>query len=74
MLEDYTGLMDGYCVMAMAPISEDGKALSYVDTDKVFSLIESNANGYTTENEEYILVEDAVSYVKIGIYRGRLEE
>lgn len=70
MLEDYNGVMDGYCVMAMAPISEDGQALGYVDVNKVFGLIESNANGVTNENEEYILVEDAISYVKIGIYRG----
>lgn len=70
MLEDYNGVMDGYCVMAMSPVSEDGQALGYVDVNKVFGLIESNANGVTNENEEYILVEDAISYVKVGIYRG----
>ena len=69
MLEDVIGLDDGWCIISLSPVDEDGQTSRYADTAQICRNIESNANGWTADNEEYILVEDAVGFVKIGIHR-----
>lgn len=68
-LEDVIGLDDDYCIISLAPVDEDGMAAVYADIGRICNYIDRNSNGYTKDNEEYILTEDAVGYVKLGVHR-----
>ena len=68
-LEDVIGLDDSYCIISLAPVDEDGTAAVYADIGRICNYIDRNSNGYTKDNEEYILTEDAVGYVKLGVHR-----
>lgn len=63
-LEDYTGLEDGYCIMSVAPVNENGEPLQYADIEQICRDIEANGDGYTEYNDEIILSRSAVNIVR----------
>lgn len=68
-MEDVVGLEDDWCILSLAPVDEDGQPSVYVDVSKVCDCIYKNANGSTQDGEDYILVDDAMGFVKLGIHR-----
>lgn len=65
-LEDYTGLDDGYCIMATKLLNEDGEALQEADINQICADIRANGDGYTEGGEEIITIDKVV-----GIVAGR---
>lgn len=63
-LEDYTGLEDGYCIMATKLLNESGEALQETDIRQICADIKANGDGVTDAGEEFISVEKAVSFVE----------
>ncbi|MBQ9699665.1 MAG: DUF3850 domain-containing protein [Lachnospiraceae bacterium] len=63
-LEDYTGIADGYCIMATVPVNEDSEPLQYADIEAICRDIEANACGYTEGNEDVIETRTAVNMVR----------
>lgn len=67
-LEEYSGLFEGYCIMATIPVNENNEPLQYADIPQICRNIEANSNGCTEDNDEFILVEDAIEFVTRGVY------
>ena len=65
-LEDYTGLEDGFCIMATSLVNKDGEALQSADLGQICVDIRANGDGYIDGGEEYILIDKAVSIVRDG--------
>ena len=65
-LEDYTGLEDGFCIMATSLVNKDGEALQSADLGQICADIRANGDGYIDGGEEYILIDKAVSIVRDG--------
>ena len=65
-LEDYTGLEDGFCIMATSLVNKDGEALQGADLGQICADIRANGDGYIDGGEEYILIDKAVSIVSDG--------
>ena len=65
-LEDYTGLEDGFCIMATALVNKDGEALQGADLRQICADIRANGDGYIDGGEEYILIDKAVGIVEGG--------
>lgn len=63
MLEDYTGLEDGYCIMATSLVNKDGEALQYVDLGQICAEIKANGDGYLDGGSEVILIDKVVDIV-----------
>ena len=63
-LEDYTGLADGYCIMATVPVNENSEPLQYADINQICNNIEANKDGYTEYGADVITVEKAVDMVR----------
>lgn len=64
MLEDYTGLEDGYCIMATKLLNENGEALQEADIRQICADIKANGDGCTEGDEEFISIEKAVAFVE----------
>lgn len=65
-LEDYTGLEDGFCIMATALVNKDGEPLQGADLGQICAELKANGDGYIDGGEEYILIDNAVGIVKGG--------
>ena len=65
-LEDYTGLEDGFCIMATSLVNKDGEALQGADLGQICADIRANGDGYIDGGEEYILIDKAVNIVRDG--------
>lgn len=65
-LEDYTGLEDGFCIMATSLANKDGEALQDADLERICNDIKANGDGYTEEGDEYILIDKAVGIAEGG--------
>lgn len=65
-LEDYTGLEDGFCIMATSLVNKDGEALQGADLEQICADIRANGDGCIDGGEEYILIDKAVSIVRDG--------
>lgn len=65
-LEDYTGLEEGYCIMATKLLNEDGEALQEADINQICADIRANGDGCIEGGEEIITIDKAV-----GIVLGR---
>lgn len=65
-LEDYTGLEDGFCIMATSLVNKDGEALQGADLGQICADIRANGDGYIDGGEEYILIDKAVEIVRDG--------
>ncbi len=65
-LEDYTGLEDGFCIMATLLIDKDGETLQNANLKQICAEIRANGDGYIDGGEEYILIDKAVSIVRDG--------
>lgn len=63
-LEDYTGLEDGYCIMATALLNEDDEVMQEAGIERICRNIEANGDGCVEGDGEYILIEKAVSMVR----------
>ena len=63
-LEDYTGLEDGYCIMATALVDENGERLQEANVRQICAEIKANGDGYIEGGDEYILIENAVAIVE----------
>lgn len=63
-LEDYTGLEDGYCIMATKLLNENGEELQEADIRQICADIKANGDGVTDTGEEFISIEKAVSFVE----------
>lgn len=63
-LEDYTGLEDGYCIMSTVPVNENGEPLVYADIEQICRDIEANGDGVTEYNDEIIEIRKAVDMVR----------
>ena len=66
LLEDYTGLEDGYCIMATTLLNESGEPLDRADLKQICANIEANDDGYIEGGDEYIMIDKAVEMVKSG--------
>lgn len=66
LLEDYTGLEDGYCIMATTLLNESGEPLDRADLKQICANIEANGDGYIEGGDEYIMIDKAVEMVKNG--------
>lgn len=66
LLEDYTGLEDGYCIMATSLLNENGEPLDRADIKQICANIEANGDGYIEGGDEYIMIDKAVEMVKGG--------
>ncbi len=65
-LEDYTGLEDGFCIMATSLVNKDGEALQGADLGQICADIRANGDGCIDGDGEYILIDKAVSIVRDG--------
>lgn len=65
-LEDYTGIEDGYCIMATTLLNENGKPFERADLKQICANIEANGDGYIEGGDEYIMIDKAVEMVKSG--------
>ena len=65
-LEDYTGLEDGFCIMATSLVNKDGEALRGADLGQICADIRANGDGCIDGGGEYILIDKAVSIVRDG--------
>lgn len=63
-LEDYTGLDDGYCIMATKLLNDDGEALQEADINQICADIRANGDGAMEGDEEVISIEKAVSIIE----------
>lgn len=68
-LTEFTGLEDGYCIMATSLLNENGEPLDRADLNQICADIRANGDGYVEGGEEYIMIENAV-----GIIAGGKEE
>lgn len=66
LLEDYTGLEDGYCIMATSLLNESGEPFDRADLKQICANIEANGDGYIEGGDEYIMIDKAVNMVKDG--------
>ena len=62
-LEDYTGLEDGFCIMGTALINDNGEQLRPADINQICADIKANGDGYTDDGDEFISIEKAVAIV-----------
>lgn len=62
-LEDYTGLMEGYCILATVPVNEECEPLEWADLNQICRNIKANGNGYI-DGDEAIRIDDAVEIVR----------
>ena len=65
-LEDYTGLEDGFCIMATSLIDKDGEPLQNANLRQICADIRANGDGYVDGGDEYILIDKAVEIVRDG--------
>ena len=65
-LEDYTGLEDGFCIMATALVDKDDEPLQNANIGQICADIKANGDGYIDGGEEFILIDKAVSIVRDG--------
>jgi ParB family chromosome partitioning protein len=65
-LEDYTGIEDGYCIMATTLLNENGEPFERADLKQICANIEANGDGYIEGGDEYIMIDKAVEMVKSG--------
>lgn len=65
-IEDYTGIEDGYCIMATTLLNENGEAFERADLKQICANIEANGDGYIEGGDEYIMIDKAVEMVKSG--------
>lgn len=68
-LTEFTGLEDGYCIMATSLLNENGEPFDRADLNQICADIRANGDGYVEGGEEYIMIENAV-----GIIAGGKEE
>lgn len=66
MLEDFTGLEDGYCIMATILLNENGEPFERADLKQICANIEANGDGYIEGGDEYIMIDKAVEMIKNG--------
>lgn len=64
--EDYTGIEDGYCIMATTLLNENGEPFERADLKQICANIEANGDGYIEGGDEYIMIDKAVEMVKSG--------
>lgn len=65
-LEDYTGLEEGFCIMATSLVDKDGEPLQNANLGQICADLKANGDGYIEGGEEYILIDKAVSIVRDG--------
>lgn len=63
MLEDFTGLEDGYCIMATRLVNEKDEPMEYADIKRICADIKANTDGYI-DDDDVIAVGKAVEFVK----------
>lgn len=65
-LEDYTGIEDGYCIMATTLLNENDEPFERADLKQICANIEANGDGYIEGGDEYIMIDKAMEMVKSG--------
>ena len=65
-LEDYTGIEDGYCIMATTLLNENDEPFERANLKQICANIEANGDGYIEGGDEYIMIDKAVEMVKSG--------
>lgn len=63
-LEDYTGLEDGYCIMATCLLNENDEPLERADIKQICAEIRANGDGYIEGGDEYIMIDNVIDIVK----------
>ena len=65
-IEDYTGIEDGYCIMATTLLNENDEPFERANLKQICANIEANGDGYIEGGDEYIMIDKAVEMVKSG--------
>ncbi len=63
-LDVYTGLKEGYCIMGISLVNKDGEVLQKADINQICADLKANGDGVDEYSEEYILIDKAVDIVK----------
>lgn len=63
MIDEFSGLEDGYCIMATRLLNGNGEPMEYADIKQICADIEANAGGYI-DDDDVITVEKAVKFVE----------
>lgn len=63
-LEEYTGLEDGYCIMATALMNENGEIYERAYINQMCAEIKANGDGFTEGGDEFIMIDKAVGIVQ----------
>lgn len=61
-LEDYTGIEDGYCIMATTLLNENDEPFERANLKQICANIEANGDGYIEGGDEYIMIDKAVEW------------
>lgn len=62
-LTEFMGLEDGFCIMGTELMNENGETLQRADINQICADLRANGDGCTENDEEYILIENAVQIV-----------
>ena len=65
-LTEFTGLEEGYCIMATCLLNENGEPLERADIKQICADIRANGDGYIEGGDEYIMIDNAVGIIEGG--------
>lgn len=65
-LTEFTGLEEGYCIMATCLLNENGEPLERANIKQICADIRANGDGCIEGGDEYIMIEKAVGIVEDG--------
>ena len=61
-----SAIEDGYCIMSIILLNEDGEPLKRADIKQICADIRANGDGYIEGGDEYIMIDKAVGIVRDG--------
>jgi ParB family chromosome partitioning protein len=65
-LTEFTGLEEGYCIMATSLTNDNGEQLDRANIKQIRANIEANGDGYIEGGDEYIMIDKAVAIIEGG--------
>lgn len=65
-LTEFTGLEEGYCIMATCLLNENGEPIERADIKQICADIRANGDGCIENGDEYIMIDKAVGIIEGG--------